>query len=70
VASEQIIRQFVAQSGCHGIDGGSVDNLDLYTDLVIEECIKSAQNKFSKKDLKQKIADGINARFGPKSTRP
>ena len=69
MANENIIKQFVAQSGCHGIDGGSIDNLDLYTDLVIAECIKAAQNKFTKKDLKKKISDGINARFGPKSTR-
>ena len=69
MAYERLIRQFVTQSGCHGIDGGSVDNLDLYTDIVVEECIKAAQAQFKKQRIKDKIKEGINGKFGPKSTR-
>lgn len=69
MAKESLIKQFVTTSGCHGIDGGSIDNLDIYTDLVVEKAIDVAQAEFKDKNIKKRIYEAVTAHFGPKSTR-
>lgn len=69
MAKINIVAQLTTQAGCHGIEGGSVDNLDIYTDLVVEQCITLAKNQFKKDKDKNKIQNAIYAYFGRRNQR-
>lgn len=69
MAKREIINEFVSKTGTHGIDGGSIDNLDFYTDEIVQRAILEAQNEFEDKKIKKRIASAINRWIGPRSTR-
>lgn len=63
MANSKIVAQLTARSGAHGIEGGSIDNLDDYTDLVVNECVRIVRAQIKDKKLENKVVAAIYSYF-------
>lgn len=64
MANERIVRELTTRSGAHGIAGGSIDNLDDYTDEVVNRCIEVVSRVLKDKPkLRNRVVNAIKNYF-------
>jgi hypothetical protein len=64
MANERIVKELTTRGGAHGISGGSIDNLDNYTDEVVNKCIEVVSRVLKDKPkLRNRVVNAIKNYF-------